>query len=85
MVFSQDSKLLSAQGGAPDWNLVLWQWEKSKVLASIRTSNPFGAPMCQVEQAVSAHARTLEAKPSHTFHEALGMVSVWHVTTAGGE
>ena len=67
MVFSQDSKLLAAQGGAPDWNLVLWQWEKSKVLASIRTSNPIGAPMCQVQQAVSAHAWTLEAKPSHTF------------------
>ena len=48
VIFSQDSKLLAAQGGAPDWNLVLWQWEKSKLLASIRTSNPAGAPMTQV-------------------------------------
>ena len=48
MIFSQDSKLLAAQGGAPDWSLVLWQWEKSKVLASVRTSNPLGAPMTQV-------------------------------------
>ena len=48
VIFSQDSKLLAAQGGAPDWNLVLWQWEKSKLLASIRTSNPAGAPMTQI-------------------------------------
>ncbi len=48
VIFSQDSKLLAAQGGDPDWNLVLWQWEKSKLLASIRTSNPAGAPMTQV-------------------------------------
>ena len=48
VIFSQDSKLLAAQGGGPDWSLVLWQWEKSKVLASVRTSNPLGVPMTQV-------------------------------------
>ena len=57
MIFSQDSKLLAAQGGAPDWSLVLWQWEKSKVLASVHTSNPLGAPMAQVSQLVTpAHS-----------------------------
>jgi hypothetical protein len=24
--FSPDGKLLLAQGGAPDWNLLLWAW-----------------------------------------------------------
>ena len=57
MLFSQDSKLLAAQGGGPDWSLVLWQWEKSKVLASVRTSNPLGAPMTQVSHPMTwAHS-----------------------------
>jgi WD40 repeat protein len=33
MAFSNDSKNLITQGGAPDWTLVYWTWEKSKVMA----------------------------------------------------
>lgn len=37
MAFSADGRLLVAQGGAPDWTLCLWAWEKSKLVASVRT------------------------------------------------
>eukprot|EP01135_Chromosphaera_perkinsii_P003926 Nk52_evm27s262 gene=Nk52_evmTU27s262 len=33
MAFSQDSKYLITQGGAPDWTLLYWTWEKSKAMA----------------------------------------------------
>ncbi len=48
IAFSSDSKVLAAQGGAPEWNLVVWSWEKSKLLASIKTSNATGSPVNQV-------------------------------------
>lgn len=48
MAFSPDGRLLAAQGGAPEWNLVLWVWEKSKVVASVKTTNAAGNPIYQV-------------------------------------
>ncbi|ESO94501.1 hypothetical protein LOTGIDRAFT_118162 [Lottia gigantea] len=39
LAFSPDSKYLVAQGGKPDWTLLYWTWEKSKVMASAKTSN----------------------------------------------
>lgn len=42
LAFSPDSKYLVAQGGRPDWTLLYYTWEKSKVMASIRTSQPQG-------------------------------------------
>ena len=35
--FSTDGKYVAAQGGVPEWNLMLWIWEKSKLVASVRT------------------------------------------------
>ena len=40
LAFSPDSKSLLTHGGAPDWSLVYWQWEKAKVGAVAKTSNP---------------------------------------------
>lgn len=40
LAFSPDSKYLVAQGGKPDWTLLYWTWEKSKVMASTKTTNP---------------------------------------------
>ncbi|KAI8901791.1 hypothetical protein BC833DRAFT_76653 [Globomyces pollinis-pini] len=37
--FSGDSKFLVTQSGGPDWLLHFWSWEKSKILASVRTTN----------------------------------------------
>lgn len=48
MAFSPDGRLLAAQGGAPEWNLVLWVWEKSKVVTSVKTTNAAGNPVYQV-------------------------------------
>ena len=38
LAFSPDSKLLMAQGGAPDWCLTIWTWEKAKFMAAIKTA-----------------------------------------------
>lgn len=42
MAFSDDGKLLLAQGGAPDWSLSMWAWERSKLLANVRTATQPG-------------------------------------------
>lgn len=38
IAFSPDSIYLIAQSGNPDWMLIYWQWEKTKRLAAIKTS-----------------------------------------------
>ena len=47
LTFSHDSKLLLTLGGAPDWNLTIWNWEKGRALNSIRVSNTQGSPVYQ--------------------------------------
>ncbi|KAJ3163963.1 Cilia- and flagella-associated protein 57 [Geranomyces variabilis] len=37
--FSSDTKYLAAQGGAPDWQLHFYVWEKGKLLATLSTSS----------------------------------------------
>ncbi|XP_071953863.1 cilia- and flagella-associated protein 57-like isoform X2 [Antedon mediterranea] len=48
LAFSPDSKYLIAQAGRPDWILLYWTWEKSKVMASTKTSNPANNDIYQV-------------------------------------
>lgn len=55
LAFSHDSNLLLTQGGAPDWNLVLWNWAKARPLAKIRTSETL--PVYQVGTHVVAVVR----------------------------
>ena len=44
--FSPDGKQLLALGGAPDWALVLFAWERAKsVLCSVRATNAAGAAL----------------------------------------
>eukprot|EP00798_Chlamydomonas_sp_ICE-L_P031287 gene31290-6433_t len=45
MCFSADGKMLLAQGGAPEYNCVLWVWEKGKVAAVAKTTNQQGSPV----------------------------------------
>lgn len=45
--FSSDGKYVAAQGGAPDWTISLWIWEKSKLVASARTVGHPGASVTQ--------------------------------------
>jgi WD40 repeat protein len=42
----QEGKYLVSMGGAPDWILVYWQWERPKVIATIKVST--SAPVYQV-------------------------------------
>ena len=49
LAFSADSKFCLTQGGAPEWTLVSWQWEKGKVVASAKVSNASGAPIHQAD------------------------------------
>ena len=39
IAFSPDSKYLLAQAGKPDWQLIYWNWEKSKIMAKITASS----------------------------------------------
>lgn len=42
LLFSSDSKYLLTQGGAPDFALIYWSWEKSKVMAHLDVKPPTG-------------------------------------------
>lgn len=46
--FSADGKTIVAQAGAPEWYLLVWSWEKAKVIATTKTSNQQSAPIYQV-------------------------------------
>jgi len=45
--FSSDAKFLLTQGGPPDWTLVLWSWEKTKVLCFGRVAVQPEMPICE--------------------------------------
>jgi len=47
LAFSPDGKHLLAQGGAPDWILINFAWEKSKPVQMAQVSNQTGAPVYQ--------------------------------------
>lgn len=49
MSFSADGKTLVVQGGAPDWSLVLVNWEKAKVSHAARNFVPPGSRVNQVD------------------------------------
>jgi len=55
MSFSADGKTLVAQGGAPEWNLTMWAWEKGKQSFSTKPA-PSQQP-CPVTQARAARRR----------------------------
>ncbi|CAL8278556.1 unnamed protein product [Lota lota] len=46
MAFSPDCKYLVGQSGGPTWTLVLWLWERQKVMATVSSSE--GDPVNQV-------------------------------------
>jgi len=47
LAFSPDSKNLLTHGGAPDWSLIYWNWEKAKPSAVAKTSNPQNSAIYQ--------------------------------------
>ncbi|XP_065185398.1 cilia- and flagella-associated protein 57-like [Sycon ciliatum] len=48
MSFSADSKYLATQSSKPDWSLTLWNWEKPKSIATVKSSNITTAAVYQV-------------------------------------
>jgi len=50
VAFSPDSKYLVGQTGGPEWMLILWLWEKQKVLATVRTSSDPNNSVTQVSR-----------------------------------
>lgn len=38
LAFTGDNRSLAAQGGPPEWNLMLWSLDKSKLISSIKVS-----------------------------------------------
>ncbi|TYZ60990.1 hypothetical protein PybrP1_005345 [[Pythium] brassicae (nom. inval.)] len=49
VAFSGDHKYCVAQGGAPDWVLSLWLWEKTKLVAAAKASNQAGGAVNQAD------------------------------------
>ena len=41
--FSGCNKFLITQGGAPDWTLVLWSWDKARPNGAVKVSNLTGS------------------------------------------
>jgi len=41
--FSAENKFLLTQGGAPDWTLVLWSWDKARPHGAVKVSNVTGS------------------------------------------
>ena len=56
LAFSSDGKLIVGQGGAPEWNLTMWFWEKGKQ-ACVTKPAPNQQPM-PVYQARVRHRLT---------------------------
>ncbi|RKP18083.1 WD40 repeat-like protein, partial [Rozella allomycis CSF55] len=48
LCMSCDAKYVVTQTGAPDWTLTYWNWEKGKILGSVRSSNVNNAPVTHV-------------------------------------
>lgn len=48
LAFSHDSKYLLAQGGAPDFSLVYFFWEKNKVITTLKNLSTIKNPVTQV-------------------------------------
>eukprot|EP00983_Pelagomonas_calceolata_P113432 1159984-Pelagomonas_calceolata.AAC.4 len=59
--FSADGKLLLAQGGGPEWNMVLWVWEKSKIAGTVKTTNQQGLPVFAVSSLLLIRDGSLSA------------------------
>ncbi|KAF0724895.1 hypothetical protein AaE_009745, partial [Aphanomyces astaci] len=49
LAFSGDGKYLVGQGGAPEWTLMLWSWEKAKVVTTFKAAAQYGSSIGQVD------------------------------------
>lgn len=45
MAFSGDNKSFVCLGGAPDWGVYVWAWEKQKLLGMVKGNNSLPPPL----------------------------------------
>ena len=80
LAFSSNKHLL-AQGASPDWTLVLWQWEKAKLVSTVKfadgsSSNP--SPAGLISRCSFNHI-----DPSLVFVSGIGRCSLMKIGDAG--
>lgn len=61
----QENKFLISMGGAPDWTLIYWQWERPRVMSYIRVSNT--SPVYQVSFNIHDHSQAMIATGEDVF------------------
>lgn len=67
IAFSPDSKYLTGLTGGPENMLILWLWEKHKVLATVKTANPSN-PVTQVSHLCCISAAHMHAGMHTDYH-----------------
>ena len=66
MQFSADGRHLATQGGAPHWNLLYWNWERSKPLAQVQVTRDQSVPQARdLNHSVVSHITMNPKEPSH--------------------
>ena len=76
LAFSGCGRFLAAQGGAPDWGLCLWAWEKSKLVATARPVAAPGHTAAQVLFQLGARGAGAGAG------QGAGLVTIWLLLAA---
>ncbi|CAK9865196.1 unnamed protein product [Sphagnum jensenii] len=71
LAFSADGKLVLAQGGAPEWNLLAWSLEKQKVIATVKTA---------FQGSVAYQVQCCPANPSLVTVIGVGFARMYRVT-----
>ena len=90
MAFSADGHLLAVQGGAPDWLLVIWVWEKAKtvdslkITASAATATPVVQAWALSLRAPHAHASVRTALSGQPSTVRSAQHTAWHATCGIG-
>ena len=70
MSFSEDNQLLLTLGGAPDWTLVCWNWNKAKVLSYVQVSE--SSPVSQTSfSPLDASVACVSGKDKLSFYRVL--------------
>lgn len=70
MAFSADNQLLLTLGGAPDWSLLCWNWNKAKVLSKVQISEHY--PVYQTSfSPVDASVACVSGKDRLSFYRVL--------------
>ena len=79
--FSADGRHLVTQGGAPQWNLLYWNWERSKPLAQVQVTRDKGQPAPRDAQLVT-HVSINPRDPQHVVVSGNGLFRFYRYVDA---